>query len=325
VRDHAAVIETDGQPHHALLREGLTPSCMPVYEPFTDSARKVLERADREAHRFNHEYVGTELVLLGLIEERGVAASVLKDLGIDVRAIRDQIETLPGPAMLTTGKLPFTPRVKAAIDYAIDDAARLNQSVASEHLRLALLRAQKGVAGEILENLGLNLDDVRDAVLERIGRSAPPRESEAGQKGDRSGGDLYPALVDPDVGLSEIDREIERLNDEKERAVANQEFERAASLRDDVERLRSSSDRERAQREWAAHIEKYKDHPLVKSCRQAITQLNSQLAERGSRLHIQAVEEARQEGLRLRDSLITLYQRLKDDPGYGLTDVISEK
>src|ERR671921_646425 len=151
-----------------------------MYERFTDRARKVMQLANQEAQRFNHEYVGTEHVLLGLIKEgSGVAANVLKNLDIDLRKIRMEVEKIvqAGPDMVTMGKLPQTPRAKKVIEYSIEEARNLNHSyVGTEHLLLGLLREQEGVAAQVLMNLGLKLDDVREEVLNLLGHN--PRSNE---------------------------------------------------------------------------------------------------------------------------------------------------
>jgi len=140
-----------------------------MYERFTDRARKVMQLANQEAQRFNHEYIGTEHILLGLVKEgSGVAANVLKNLDIDLRKIRLEVEKIvqSGPDMVTMGKLPQTPRAKKVIDYSIEEARNLNHNyVGTEHLLLGLLREQEGVAAQVLMNLGLKLDDVRDKSL----------------------------------------------------------------------------------------------------------------------------------------------------------------
>ncbi len=109
-----------------------------MYERFTDRARKVMQLANQEAQRFNHEYVGTEHVLLGLIKEgSGVAANVLRNLDVDLRKIRNEVEKIvqAGPEMVTMGKLPQTPRAKKVIEYAIEEARNLNHNyVGTEHL-----------------------------------------------------------------------------------------------------------------------------------------------------------------------------------------------
>src|SRR3954468_24638283 len=115
-----------------------------MYERFTDRARKVMQLANQEAQRFNHEYVGTEHVLLGLVKEgSGVAANVLKNLDVDLRRIRSEVEKLihAEPDMVTMGQLPQTPGAKKVIELAIEEARNLNHnSVGDEHLLLGLLR-----------------------------------------------------------------------------------------------------------------------------------------------------------------------------------------
>ena len=144
-----------------------------MYERFTDRARKVMQLANQEAQRFNHEYIGTEHILLGLIKEgSGVAANVLKNLDVDLRKIRLEVEKLvqSGPDMVTMGKLPQTPRAKKVIEYSMEEARNLNHNyVGTEHILLGLLREQEGVAAQVLMNLGLKLEDVREEVLNLLG------------------------------------------------------------------------------------------------------------------------------------------------------------
>jgi len=149
-----------------------------MYERFTDRARKVMQLANQEAQRFNHEYIGTEHILLGLIKEgSGVAAEVLKNFGLDLRKIRQEVEKIAqyGPEMVTMGRLPQTPRAKQAIQYAIECAKDLNHDyVGTEHLLLGLSREEEGVAAQILLNLGLKLKDVDFEVLNRL--AFPPKK-----------------------------------------------------------------------------------------------------------------------------------------------------
>ena len=156
-----------------------------MYERFTDRARKVMQLANQEAQRFNHEYIGTEHVLLGLVKEgSGVAANVLKRLDVDLRKIRLEVEKIvqSGPDMVTMGKLPQTPRAKKVIEYAMEEARNLNHNyVGTEHLLLGLLREQEGVAAQVLMNLGLKLEDVREEVLNLLGHGV-----EGGEQAERT-------------------------------------------------------------------------------------------------------------------------------------------
>jgi len=160
-----------------------------MYERFTDRARKVMQLANQEAQRFNHEYIGTEHVLLGLIKEgSGVAANVLKNLDVDLRKIRLEVEKLvqSGPDMVTMGKLPQTPRAKKVIEYSMEEARHLNHNyVGTEHILLGLLREQEGVAAQVLMNLGLKLEEVREEVLNLLGHGLEGEES--GGRGGRGG------------------------------------------------------------------------------------------------------------------------------------------
>src|SRR5579883_1743130 len=203
-----------------------------MYERFTDRARKVMQLANQEAQRFNHEYVGTEHVLLGLIKEgSGVAATVLRNMDIDLRKIRIEIEKIvqARPEMVTMGKLPQTPRAKKVIEYAIEEARNLSHNyVGTEHLLLGLLREQEGVAAQVLMNLNLKLEDVREEVLNLLGHGMDAgSESERGatSKGNKSktpaldsfGRDLTDLArqgkLDPVIGRhNEIERVIQVLS-----------------------------------------------------------------------------------------------------------------
>jgi serine/threonine-protein kinase len=141
-----------------------------MYERFSDRARKVMQLASQEAQRFNHPYIGTEHILLGLVKEgSGVAASVLKNLvDINLQKIRLEIEKIvrAGPDMVTMAKLPQTPRAKKVIEYAIEEARSFNHNeVDGIHLLLGLLREPDGAGGQVLRNLGLKLADAREEML----------------------------------------------------------------------------------------------------------------------------------------------------------------
>ena len=144
-----------------------------MFERFTDRARKVMALANQEAQRFNHEYIGTEHILLGLVKEgSGVGANVLKNLDVDIKKLRLEVEKLvkSGPDMVTMGKLPHTPRAKKVIEFAIEEARSLNHNyIGTEHLLLGLLRETEGIAAQVLMNLGLKLEDVRQEVLNLLG------------------------------------------------------------------------------------------------------------------------------------------------------------
>jgi ATP-dependent Clp protease ATP-binding subunit ClpC len=144
-----------------------------MFERLTDRARKVMALANQEAQRLNHEYIGTEHILLGLVKEgSGVGANVLKNLDIDLRKVRLEVEKLvkSGPEMVTMGKLPQTPRAKKVIEYAIEEARNLNHNyVGTEHLLLGLIKLGQGVAVNVLQKMGLDLETVRMEVEKQVG------------------------------------------------------------------------------------------------------------------------------------------------------------
>jgi len=162
-----------------------------MFERFTDRARKVMALANQEAQRFNHEYIGTEHILLGLVKEgSGVGANVLKNLDVDLRKVRLEVEKLvkAGPEMVTMGKLPQTPRAKKVIEYAIEEARNLNHNyVGTEHLLLGLLREHDGVAAQVLMNLGLKLEEVREEVLNLLGAGTDAESPDAAIAGSSPG------------------------------------------------------------------------------------------------------------------------------------------
>src|SRR2546429_6327629 len=123
-----------------------------MYERFTDRARKVMQLANQEAQRFNHEYIGTEHILLGLVKEgSGVAANVLRNLDIDLRKVRLEVEKIvqAGPAMVNVGTMPPTPRAKKVIEYSIEESRKLKHNyVGTEHILLGLIREQEEVASQ---------------------------------------------------------------------------------------------------------------------------------------------------------------------------------
>jgi ATP-dependent Clp protease ATP-binding subunit ClpC len=129
--------------------------------------------ANQEAERLNHEHIGTEHILLGLIREgSGVGAAVLKKFEVDIKKLRLEVEKLhkSGPDMFTVGKLPKTPRARRVTEYAIEEARSLNHNyVGTEHILLGLLRESEGIAAQVFISLDLKLEDVRQEVLNLLG------------------------------------------------------------------------------------------------------------------------------------------------------------
>jgi ATP-dependent Clp protease ATP-binding subunit ClpC len=156
-----------------------------MFNRFTERARKVIILAKEEARRFNHDYIGTEHILLGLIREgEGVAAAVLQKVGVSLENIRLEVEKLvqPGPTTQIIGDIPFTPRAKKALELAAEEARSLGHNyIGTEHLLLGLIREGEGIASQVLLNLGLDLNTVRNEVMELLG-SALPGFGQAGQQ-----------------------------------------------------------------------------------------------------------------------------------------------
>ena len=207
-------------------------------EHYSDRSGRVMHLANKEAQRFSHEYIGTEHVLLGLIAEgQGIGASVLKNLDIDLEKTRREVERIiiRGPATTySVDKLPLTPRVKKAIEYAIQEARTLNHNyVGTEHLLLGLVREREGVAAQVLMNLGLTLDRIREEVLCLLGRTyTGPQRATAELSANLDDGPVPAKAI-----VGEFDFQIEQLQQEKEVAVNNADFEKAANLRDLIDKL----------------------------------------------------------------------------------------
>ncbi|HBR14896.1 MAG TPA: hypothetical protein DD723_05045 [Candidatus Omnitrophica bacterium] len=148
-----------------------------MFNRFTERARKVIVYAKEEARRFNHDYIGTEHLLLGLVREgEGVAAAVLQKLGLDLEMIRIEVEKLvqPGPQTQVLGDIPFTPRSKKALELSAEEARALGHNyIGTEHLLLGLVKEGEGMAYRVLLNLGLDLGKLRNEVMELLGSGIP--------------------------------------------------------------------------------------------------------------------------------------------------------
>jgi len=193
-----------------------------MFNKFTERARKVILLAKEEAKRFNHDYIGTEHILLGLIREgEGVAAAVLQKLGLSPEKIRLEVEKLvqSGPSTMVSGDIPFTPKAKKVIELAMEEARSLGHNyIGTEHLLLGLIREGEGVASQVLMNLGLDLNRVRNEVITLLGSSSPAPTAPGGGSRtktpalDAFGRDLTQLAregkLDPVIGRQE---EIERV------------------------------------------------------------------------------------------------------------------
>ena len=196
-----------------------------MFEKFTDKARRVVVLAQEEAKLLNHNYIGTEHILLGLIHEgEGVAAKALESLGINLDAVRDQVQEIIGQGQQApSGHIPFTPRAKKVLELSLREALQLGHSyIGTEHLLLGLIREGEGVAAQVLTRLGADTNRVRQQVIQLLSGFQGKETVQVGgdqvapQKGsqilDQYGKNLTQSAaegkLDPVIGR---EREIERV------------------------------------------------------------------------------------------------------------------
>jgi ATP-dependent Clp protease ATP-binding subunit ClpA len=242
-----------------------------VFERFTDRARRVVVLAQEEARMLNHNYIGTEHILLGLIHEgEGVAARALESLGVSLETVRLQVEEIIGQGQQApSGHIPFTPRAKKVIELAGREAEDLGHSyIGTEHLLLGLIREGDGVAAQVLARLGVDLAAARLQVTGLLhGRAGSVLLSQRPRRSRRERDRLFDdalARIDaldrqlaaierwigmrPDLG--DIDQQIGQVRRDKEKAIDTQHFETAATLRDQEKELLET--RARREKDWAA-------------------------------------------------------------------------
>src|SRR5215471_4999259 len=160
-----------------------------MFERFTDRARRVVVLAQEEARMLNHNYIGTEHILLGLIHEgEGVAAKALESLGISLEAVRQQVEEIIGQGQQApSGHIPFTPRAKKVLELSLREALQLGHNyIGTEHILLGLIREGEGVAAQVLVKLGADLSRVRQQVIQLLSGYAGQKEGQGGQGGTSS-------------------------------------------------------------------------------------------------------------------------------------------
>lgn len=141
------------------------------FNRFTERARKVIQLAQEEAQRLQHNYIGTEHLLLGLVREgEGIAAKVLINMGVDLDKVRSAVESIIGRGdHVVLGEVGLTPRAKKVIELAVDEAQRLNHHyIGTEHLLLGLLREGEGIGAGVLESFGLSLEEVRAKIIQAL-------------------------------------------------------------------------------------------------------------------------------------------------------------
>ncbi len=160
-----------------------------MHDKFTERVRKVMFLAREEAARLQHDYIGTEHLLLGILREgEGIAATVLNNLGLDLDAIRQAVENMVASSggTLTIGEIPFTPRAKRVLELSVDEARQLGHNyVGTEHLLLGLIREGEGVAARVLLELGVDRKKVREETLKLLGGHAGPGPARSARSGPR--------------------------------------------------------------------------------------------------------------------------------------------
>ncbi len=248
-----------------------------MFERFTDRARRIMVLAQEEARMLNHDYVGTEHILLALVHERnGIAARALKPLGITEGAVRQQVSEIVGRGEPgnRSGHVPFAPQAKKVLELSLREAMQLGHNyIGTEHILLGLVREGDGPAAQVLVRLGSAPEKVRQQVIALVHEYEGTQEPEPGRAArcsrPGSGGqpDLLPQLLHrldavesrlsalehrvgtgPDV--TDLTGQISQVRREKEGAIDAQDFERAAALRDQERQLLSERDSRRER--WAA-------------------------------------------------------------------------
>jgi ATP-dependent Clp protease ATP-binding subunit ClpA len=240
-----------------------------MFERFTDRARRAVVLAQHEARLLNHNFIGTEHLLLGLVAEGdGVAAKALESLGISLAAVRQQVEEVIGHGQqVPSGHIPFTPRAKKVLELAQREARALGHDyIGTEHILLGLLREGDGVAAQVLVRLGADLNRVRQQVVVQLhGHPGRVMIGEGSRPGRRARARLLEdalaridsldqrlAAIERWVGmqpdLDDLDQEIAQIRRDKEAAAARQDFEAAAALRDKEKELTAA--RAAREMEW---------------------------------------------------------------------------
>jgi ATP-dependent Clp protease ATP-binding subunit ClpC len=258
-----------------------------MFERFTDRARRVVVLAQEEARMLNHNYIGTEHLLLGLIHEgQGVAATALESLGVSLEAVRAQVEEIIGQGQeAPSGHIPFTPRAKKVLELSLRESRQLGHDyIGTEHILLGLLREGEGVASQVLVRLGADLNRVRQQVIELLHghRGEEPAGSAAGGRERRPPPEIADRLdaigsrlsaVEQRTGTGpdtlELDQQIEQVLRDRHTAVDAQDYEQAASLRDREKDLLAQ--KASAQQQWAAA------HPDLPSLAEKVRQLSDEI------------------------------------------------
>ncbi len=259
-----------------------------MFERFTDRARRVIVLAQEEARMLNHNYIGTEHILLGLVREgEGVAAEALESLGISLDAVRQQVEEIIGQGQeAPTGHIPFTPRAKKVLELSLRESLQLGHNyIGTEHILLGLIREGDGVAAQVLVRLGADLNRVRHQVIQLIAG----RPLEEGAPGPEVQArldvvEIRLAVLEHRVGTgpdtSDLDEQIAQVRREKESAVDARDYEQAAAQRNREKELLAA--KAARQEQWVAgHAALPLLAERVQQLADEIERLRAQLREHG--------------------------------------------
>ena len=263
-----------------------------MFERFTDRARRVVVLAQEEARMLDHNYIGTEHLLLGLIREgEGVAARALESLGISLEAVRQQVEEIIGRGQQApSGHVPFTPRAKKVLELSLREAQELGHNyIGTEHILLGLIREGGGVAAQVLVKLGADLNRSRQQVVQLlhgragedlIGGGSPLPDDVLTRAGSL---DRRLATIERWVGLrpdlDDMDQEIARVRREKEAAIDRQDFEASVALRDQEKQLMAArASQEKDSAEAAGRMPLAQELALVKA---EVERLRAAMREHG--------------------------------------------
>jgi ATP-dependent Clp protease ATP-binding subunit ClpC len=270
-----------------------------MFGRFTDEARRVLALAQQEAEALNHNRIGTEHLLLGLVQEReGMAAEALESLGISLDAVRQQVEKITGQAEdgPAAGHNQYTLRAKKALHLSLREALELGHNhIGTEHILLGLLRESEGPAAQVLVELGADLSQVRQQVRRLLGdpqgaegtkAASRPGQADAGQRTESAESRVLAEILSrieamdsrlsaveqqmgarPDVG--DLDQQIAQARRDKEAAAGAEDFEHAAALRDRERQL--LAEKASRQKDWAAA------HPDLPSLAEGLHMLSDEV------------------------------------------------
>jgi ATP-dependent Clp protease ATP-binding subunit ClpA len=261
-----------------------------MLERFTDQARRVVVLAEEEARMLDHNWIGTEHLLLGVLREGdGVGARALESLGISLQPVRQQVEEIIGPVQQVPAEyIPFTPRSKKVLELSLRESLQLGHDrVGTGHILLGLIREGDGVAAQVLVRLGADLNQVRQQVIELVS-DLRPQSGRRPQPGRRPPREVVPvmwtharldvfggrlAAVEQRVGIgpdtSDLDEQIAQVRREKESAVDARDYEQAAERRNREKELLAS--KAARQEQWAA------GHPALPDLAEQVQRLTDEV------------------------------------------------